>query len=75
MSTVPHRCRRENGPRADIAELASLDRRTQVLLSAESTATRAIAYPNRFRVWIRGQVRRVTKVIRREMRRRAPSSP
>ena len=28
-------------------------------------------YPDRFRVWISGQVRRVTKVIRREMRRRA----
>ena len=27
-------------------------------------------YPDRFRVWISGQVRRVTKVIRREMRRR-----
>jgi hypothetical protein len=28
-------------------------------------------YPNRFKVWISGQVRRVTKAIRREMRRRA----
>jgi IS5 family transposase len=28
-------------------------------------------YPNRFKVWISGQVRRVTKIIRREMRRRA----
>src|ERR1700719_2253934 len=32
-------------------------------------------YPNRFRVWISGQVRRVTKVIRREMRRRAAVEP
>jgi hypothetical protein len=28
-------------------------------------------YANRFKVWISGQVRRVTKAIRREMRRRA----
>src|SRR5262249_946901 len=28
-------------------------------------------YPDRFKVWINGQVRRVTKAIRREMRRRA----
>jgi IS5 family transposase len=32
-------------------------------------------YPNRFRVWISGQVGRVTKVIRREMRRRAAVEP
>jgi transposase, IS5 family len=32
-------------------------------------------YPDRFRVWISGQVRRVTKVIRREMRRRAAVEP
>ena len=32
-------------------------------------------YPNRFRVWISGQVRRVTKVVRREMRRRAAVEP
>ncbi|HXH28080.1 MAG TPA: IS5 family transposase [Candidatus Polarisedimenticolia bacterium] len=32
-------------------------------------------YPNRFRVWISGQVRRVTKSIRREMRRRAAVEP
>jgi IS5 family transposase len=32
-------------------------------------------YPDRFKVWITGQVRRVTKVIRREMRRRAAVEP
>jgi IS5 family transposase len=32
-------------------------------------------YPNRFKVWISGQVRRVTKAIRREMRRRAAIEP
>src|ERR1700752_2972347 len=32
-------------------------------------------YPDRFRVCISGQVRRVTKVIRREMRRRAAVEP
>ena len=31
--------------------------------------------PDRFRVWISGQVRRVTKAIRREMRRRAAVEP
>ncbi len=32
-------------------------------------------YPDRFKVWISGQVRRVTKAIRREMRRRAAVDP
>lgn len=32
-------------------------------------------YPDRFKVWIIGQVRRVTKAIRREMRRRAAVEP
>ena len=32
-------------------------------------------YPDRFRVWISGQVRRVTKAIRREMHRRAAVEP
>ena len=32
-------------------------------------------YPNRFKVWISGQVRRVTKAIRREMRRRTAIEP
>lgn len=32
-------------------------------------------YPNRFRVWISGQVRRVTKTIRCEMKRRAAVEP
>jgi IS5 family transposase len=32
-------------------------------------------HPNKFRVWISGQVRRVTKAIRREMRRRAAVEP
>ena len=31
--------------------------------------------PDRFKVWISGQVRRVTKAIRREMRRRAAIEP
>jgi hypothetical protein len=50
----------------------------QVSQSAASTATRGIAanYSNRFKVWISGQVvRRVTKAIRREMRRRAAIEP
>jgi hypothetical protein len=32
-------------------------------------------YPNRFKVWTSGQVRRVTKTIRREMKRRAAVEP
>jgi len=32
-------------------------------------------YPDQFKVWISGQVRRVTKAIRREMRRRAAVEP
>ncbi len=32
-------------------------------------------HPHKFRVWISGQVRRVTKAIRREMRRRAAVEP
>jgi IS5 family transposase len=36
---------------------------------------RGHSYPNRFRVWISGQVRRVTKTIRREMKRRAAVEP
>ncbi len=32
-------------------------------------------HPDRFKVWITGQVRRVTKTIRREMRRRAAVEP
>jgi transposase, IS5 family len=32
-------------------------------------------YPDRFKVWISGQVRRVSKTIRREMRRRAAIEP
>jgi IS5 family transposase len=36
---------------------------------------RGHSYANRFKVWISGQVRRVTKSIRREMRRRAAIEP
>jgi transposase, IS5 family len=36
---------------------------------------RGHTHPHRFRVWISGQVRRVTRAIRREMRRRAAIEP
>lgn len=36
---------------------------------------RGHSYPHAFRVWISGQVRRVTRTIRREMRRRAAIEP
>jgi transposase, IS5 family len=32
-------------------------------------------YPGRFKVWISGQIRRVTQAIRREIRRRVPVEP
>jgi IS5 family transposase len=32
-------------------------------------------YPNKFKLWISGQVRRVTKTIHREMKRRAATEP
>ena len=36
---------------------------------------RGRSYPNKFRVWISGQVRNVTATIRREMKRRATIEP
>ena len=36
---------------------------------------RGHSYPNRFRVWISGQVRRTTASIKREMKRRAAIEP
>ena len=50
---------------------------SQVSRCTASTATRAIAahLSDHFKVWISGQVRRVTKAIRREMRRRAAVEP
>jgi IS5 family transposase len=36
---------------------------------------RGHSHPNKFKVWISGQVRRVTKTIRREMKRRAAIEP
>ena len=36
---------------------------------------RGHGYPNRFRVWISGQVRRTTAALRREMKRRAAVEP
>ncbi len=36
---------------------------------------RGHSHTNKFRVWISGQTRRVTKTIRREMRRRAAVEP
>jgi IS5 family transposase len=57
-----------------IAEMEALTgvevRRTHV-----DKGYRGHSYPNKFRVWISGQVRRVTKTIRREMRRRAAVEP
>jgi IS5 family transposase len=39
------------------------------------TGYRGHSHPHRFRVWISGQARRVTKAIRREMKRRAAVEP
>ena len=51
-----------------------ISKSSRVSHRAASAATRA-NYPDRFKVWISGQVRRVTKAIRREMRRRAAVEP
>ena len=45
------------------------------LIALQSIRYRGHNYPDRFKVWISGQIRRVTKAIRREMRRRAAVEP
>jgi IS5 family transposase len=57
--------------------IASLERLTGVPVRCihGDKGYRGHTYPDRFRVWISGQVRRVTKAIRREMRRRAAIEP
>ena len=40
-----------------------------------STPETSRGYPNKVRVWISGQVRRTTKTLRREMKRRAAVEP
>ena len=75
---MPRRCMAIRTTATRSVPSSLISKSSQVLLSAASTATRAIAattIPTRFRVWISGQVRRVTKVIRREMRRRAAVEP
>src|SRR5215475_11313215 len=42
---------------------------------AATTIYRGHNHPDKFRVWITGQVRRVTRAIRREMKRRAAVEP
>lgn len=56
---------------ADLEELSGVEtRRIHV-----DKGYRGHDHPHRFRVWISGQVRRVTKPIRREMKRRAAIEP
>ena len=56
---------------ADLEELTGVEtRRIHV-----DKGYRGHNHPHRFRVWISGQVRRVTASIRREMRRRAAVEP
>jgi hypothetical protein len=57
--------------------IADLERRTGVAVrrSHGDKGYRGHNHPDRFKVWITGQVRRVTKAIRREMRRRAAVEP
>jgi IS5 family transposase len=60
-----------NGAVADMERLTGIDvQRIHV-----DKGYRGHDYPNRFKVWISGQVRRVTKTIRREMKRRAAVEP
>jgi len=49
--------------------------RRQELAPAKAGGYRGHNHPHKFRVWISGQVRRVTKTIRREMKRRAAVEP
>lgn len=65
---------------SDIArETGIADLQTQTGVEVErinvDKGYRGHSYPNRFKVWISGQVRRVTKAIRREMKRRAAVEP
>ena len=56
---------------ADLEELSGVEtRRIHV-----DKGYRGHDHPHRFRVWISGQVRRATKPIRREMKRRAAIEP
>jgi transposase, IS5 family len=56
---------------ADVEAMSGIDvRRIHV-----DKGYRGHDYPDRFRVWITGQVRRVTATIRREMKRRAAIEP
>ena len=48
---------------------------SRCIASAAIRAIAATTIPIRFKVWISGQVRRVTKAIRRKMRRRAAVEP
>ena len=57
-----------------IAEMQELTG-VEVRLIHVDKGYRGHGYPNKFRVWISGQRRRVTKAIRREMRRRAAVEP
>jgi IS5 family transposase len=56
---------------ADLQKLAGVD----VQCIHVDKGCRGHSYPDRFRVWISGQVRRVTKTIRREVKRRAAVEP
>ena len=54
-----------------------ISKSSQLSRPVASMATRAISghNPDRFKVWISGQVPHVTEAIRREMRRRAAIYP
>src|SRR5258705_12994753 len=57
--------------------IADLERLTGVAVRGihGDKGYRGHTYPDRFKVWISGQIRRVTKAIRREMRRPAAVEP
>src|SRR5262249_11912504 len=69
---VRHQEQRQRGP--VIADLEKLTGVTVRRIHGDK-GYRGHNYPNQFKVWISGQVRRVTKAIRREMRRRAAIEP
>jgi IS5 family transposase len=55
--------------------VADLEKLTGVAGIHGDKGYRGHNYPDRFKVWITGQVRRVTQAVRREMRRRAAVEP
>lgn len=77
MCSIGARFRGAQPPIPTLAQSADLANNFRIVPFPTPTCAidRLRLYPNKFRVWISGQVRRVTKTIRREMKRRAAVEP